>query len=203
MHYCQFCDEMTAMEPHDAHAVCPRCGNTGDDVVVRPLFIVTGASGAGKTAVLAPLARRLQGRCVTFDADLLMEGTAALSDSRWLAIAHCVAQSGLPTVLLGPFIPECLDELAARRWVSEVHVILLDCPDELRQARINARPPWRSRDIEEQVEFGRGLRRIIADRVDTSSGSPEESAETVAAWVERHLVHTGRERPAKPTCAGA
>jgi dephospho-CoA kinase len=77
---------------------------------------------------------------------------------------------------------------SSRRWISDVHFIVLDCPDELRRTRINARPPWRSRDIEEQVEFGRWLRGSIADRVDTSSGTPEDTAAAVAAWVERHLT---------------
>jgi dephospho-CoA kinase len=99
-----------------------------------------------------------------------------------------VAQAGLPTVLLGPFIPKTLDELPARRWIADIHFIVLDCPDELRRARIRARPPWRSHDIEEQVEFGQWLRRNIADRVDTSSGTPEGAAAAVAAWIERHLT---------------
>jgi predicted ABC-type ATPase len=169
-----------------------------DAAALRPLFIVTGASGSGKTTVFAPLARRLQGRCVAFDADLLLDAAGALSGSQpvswpafraaWLAVAHGVAQSGLPTVLLGPFIPAHLDELPARRWIADIHFIVLDCPDELRRARIRARPPWRSRDIDEQTGFGQWLRRNIADRVDTSSGTPEEAAAAVAAWIERHLT---------------
>jgi adenylate kinase family enzyme len=176
------------MEPRNGHAVCPQCGGAGDAAALRPLFIVTGASGSGKTAVLAPLASRLQGRCVTFDADMLMDAAGPLGDSRWLAIAHCVAQSGMPTALLGPFIPGHLEEFPARRWVADIHVITLDCPDELRRTRINARPPWRSRDIEEQVEFGRWLRRNIPDRVDTSSGTPDDTAAAIAAWIDRHLT---------------
>jgi dephospho-CoA kinase len=93
-------------------------------------------------------------------------------------------------VLLGPFIPGHLQELPARRWVSDIHVIALDCPDELRRTRINARPPWRSRDIEEQVEFGRWLRRTIADRIDTSDGTPEDTAAAIAAWIDRNLKDT-------------
>lgn len=166
--------------------------------MLRPLFIVTGASGSGKTAVFGPLARKLQGRCVTFDSDLLMDAAAALSGSQpidwlafrsaWLAVAHGVAQSGMPTVLLGPFIPAHLQELAARRWIADIHFIALDCPDELRRDRISARPRWRSHDIDEQVEFGQWLRRNIAKRVDTSRGTPEDTAAAVAAHIDRHLT---------------
>jgi hypothetical protein len=193
------------MEPRDGHAVCPECGRT-DEAALGRLFIVTGASGSGKTAVLAPLARRLRGRCVTFDADLLMDAAGALSGGQpinwpafrdaWLAVAHGVAHSGMPTVLLGPFIPGHLQELPARRWTGDIGWLVLDCPDELRRTRISARPPWRSRDVEEQVEFGRWLRRNIADRIDTSSGTPEDTAAAVAAWVERNLAGTGTGTPA-------
>jgi hypothetical protein len=194
VHYCQSCDTPVAMAPRDGHAVCPECGRVDDPAALRPLFIVTGASGSGKTAVFAALSRRLPGRCVVFDADLLMDAAGALSGSQpvnwpafrsaWLAVAHGAAQSGLATVLLGPFIPGHFDELPARRWIGDIHFIVLDCPDELRRARINARPPWRSRNIDEQVEFGQWLRGHIADRVDTSSGTPEAAAAAVAAWIE-------------------
>jgi dephospho-CoA kinase len=130
------------MEPRDGHAVCPECGRL-DDAVLGPLFIVTGASCSGKTAVLAPLARKLRGRCITFDADLLLDSAGAL-----------------------------------------------DCPDDLRRARINARPRWRSRDTEEQVEFGQWLRRNIPDRFDTSNGTPEDTAAAIIAWIDRHLIGT-------------
>jgi AAA domain-containing protein len=188
------------MEPRNGHAVCPKCGRADEAAALRPLFIVTGASGSGKTAVLAPLARRLAGRCVAFDVDWLMDAASALSSGQpinwpafrdaWLAVAHGVAQSGMPTVLLGPFIPGHLQELPSRRWIAGIHFIVLDCPDELRRARISARPPWRSRDIDEQVTFGQWLRDNITDRVDTSSGTPEDAAAAIAAWIDRHLTDT-------------
>lgn len=197
MHYCQSCDTPVAMEPRDGRAACPNCGRAGAAATLRPLFVVTGASGSGKTAVLAPLARRLAGRCLTFDADLLMDAATALSGGQpvdwpafrgaWLAIAHGAAQSGLPTVLLGPFIPGHLAELPARRWIADIRFIVLDCPDELRRSRISARPPWRSRDLGEQVEFGQWLRRNIADRIDTSQGTPDDAAAAITAWIDRHL----------------
>ena len=197
MHYCQSCDTPVVMEPRAGRAVCLRCGRA-DDAAVGPLLIVTGASGSGKTAVLAPLARMLRGRCVTFDTDLLIDSAAALNGGApviwpafrdaWLAVAHGIAQSGMPTALLGPFIPDHLRNLPARRWIGDVRFMLLDCPDELRRDRLNARPLWRRRDIEKQVEFGRELRRIIPDRVDTSSGTPEDTAAAVTAWLDRRLA---------------
>lgn len=58
-------------------------------------------------------------------------------------------------------------DLPARRWTGDIRFLALDCPDELRHDRINACPAWRRRDIDEQIEFGRWLRRNISDRVDS------------------------------------
>jgi hypothetical protein len=184
------------MEPVDGAVRCPRCSRVEQAGLLQTLFVVTGASGSGKTALLAPLSRILAGTAVTFDVDLLLDSAGMLSDGRpiewpafrnaWLSVAHGVAQCGLPTVLLGPFTPGQLEPLPARRWVGEIRFLLLDCSDEVRLERLEARPPWRRHDIEEQTKFGRWLRETMADAVDTALGSPEDSAQAVAAWVAKY-----------------
>lgn len=192
MHYCHSCDTQIAMEPHDGFAICPICGRMDDGAAVRPLFVVTGASGSGKTAGLAPLAHLLTGRCVTFDVDWLIDAARDLGkgppvrwpafQEAWLAIAHGVAQSGMPTVLLGPFIPRHLEELSASRWVSDIYFSLLDCPDDVRRDRIKTRPTWRRHDVEGQVGFGKWLRTHIDHHFDTNEGTPEDIAVAISAW---------------------
>jgi hypothetical protein len=153
------------MQPRAGAAWCPECGGVDPAAAIEPLFVVTGASGSGKTALFGPLARLLAGQCVTFDVDWLIDPAtvlaaggpldwSALRDA-WLAVAHGVAQAGMPTVLLGPLIPEHLGRRPSRRWVGEIHFLVLDCSDDVRRERISARPTWRSRDIDEQTEFGR------------------------------------------------
>ena len=93
----------------------------------------------------------------------------------------------MPTVLLGPLMPEHLANLPARRWIGEIHYLVLDCPDEVRRERIETRPAWRNREIEEQTRFGRRLRENIAEYVDTNAGTPQDAANAVAAWVTGHL----------------
>jgi hypothetical protein len=93
----------------------------------------------------------------------------------------------MPTVLLGPLVPDHLDGLPARRWVGDIHYLLVDCSDELRRKRIEQRPPWRNSDIEKQTTFGRWLRDTIPDRVDTSHDPLDVTATAVATWVTQHL----------------
>lgn len=197
MHYCQDCAEPVTLIPAGPAACCPACGSVDPAVVRAPLFVVTGASGAGKSTVLAPLARALAGLCVTFDVDYLLDAAGELAGAQpmnweafsaaWLAVAHGAAQSGLPTVLLGPVIPDLLEALPARRWIGSIHYLLLDCPDHERRGRIEARPVWRGHDVDEQVEFGRWLRANIPDQISTSGCSPQQTAATVASWVSEYL----------------
>jgi hypothetical protein len=115
VYYCQACDDPHLMEPDDGVARCPACGSVDPHPVIRPLFVVTGASGSGKTTIFPELLSRMSGWCAVFDADWLIDPLgraakdgqidwAAFTDT-WLHVAHGVAQNGLPTLLLAPFIP--------------------------------------------------------------------------------------------------
>jgi len=192
VHYCQSCDDPTPMEPADRRAVCPRCGRS-DPAPRKPFLIVTGASGSGKTAVFAPLARELAGEAAVLDIDYFIDPFAIQANeaplnwrairAAWLSVAAGVAQSGLPTVLLGPLAPFHFEELEQTRWVRSMHFFLLDCPDALRRQRLEARPAWRRRDVEEQTRWGAWLRENIHDGVNTSQADLDETLLAVAGWV--------------------
>ena len=179
-------------------ARCPACGDVNSHAATRPLFVVTGASGSGKTTIFPELLDRMAGWCAVFDVDWLIDplGRAgkdgqvdwpAFRDT-WLHVAHGVAQNGLPTLLLAPFIPQHLNDLPGRAWIGEIHYLVLDCADDERRRRIEARPKWRSRDIDAQIGFSRWLRENLAPVIDTSRHSPSEVADTVAAWVRDRIT---------------
>ena len=184
------------MEPgDDGLARCPLCGES-DPAARQPLLLVVGASGSGKTTLLPELTARLRGECIVFDMDWLIDpfggdvttlDWSMLRDS-WLHVAHGVAQNGLPTLLLGSFLPEQLDALPARRWISAAHFLHLDCSDDERRRRIDARPATRTHDVEPQVAFGQSLRATLPTAVDTTTGSPAEAADAVAAWAREVLA---------------
>jgi hypothetical protein len=190
VHYCQQCDRPTVMQPQGDLAVCPVCG-AGEMARRLPLFVVTGASGSGKTTVFPHLVAAL-GESLVFDVDWLIgpfERACEFGEvdwpafrDGWLSVAHGAAQSGRHAVLLGPFMPEQLDDLPGRRWITDVHFAVLDCPDDVRRARLEARPPWRERAIERHVAFAAHLRRTIPVVVPTD-GTPQEAARRLADWV--------------------
>ncbi|HEY6738890.1 MAG TPA: hypothetical protein VI076_08570 [Actinopolymorphaceae bacterium] len=205
MHYCERCPEPELLRPvSDVEADCPGCG---DRHAVRrlPLFVVTGASASGKTTVLPDLIAALP-ECVVFDVDWLIDplGRLCLPDpmdwtgfrDTWLSVAHGVAAGGRTTVLLGPFVPEQMAELPARRWVTDIHFAVLDCSDEVRRARLAARPPWRERAVEEHVAFAARLRSEITPVVRTDEKSPAQVAARLAAWV-RELLRASTADPVR------
>lgn len=192
MRYCQSCDDPTPMEPSEGRAICPRCGGS-DPAPREPFLVVTGASGSGKTTVFAPLARELAGDAAVFDIDWLIDSFAIQANgarldwrairAAWLSVASAVAQSGLPTVLLGPVAPFHFDELPETSWVRSMHFYLLDCPDAVRRQRLEERPAWRKRDIDDQIRWGTWLRENLDDAVDTSRADIDETVRAVAGWV--------------------
>jgi hypothetical protein len=195
VHYCQRCDVAVAMRPRGNVAECPSCG-VGEPALRLPLFVVTGASGSGKTSVYPHLAAALRDS-VVFDVDWLIDSFAqarqpapvnwpAFRDA-WLAVAHGVAQGGRHTVLLGPFMPDQLTSVPARRWVADIHFAALDCDDDVRRARLAARPRWRARAIDDHIAFAAHLRKTIPVVIPTH-GSPVEVAERVAEWVRAHIA---------------
>jgi broad-specificity NMP kinase len=176
---------------------CAACG-ASTPANVFPLFVVTGASGAGKTTVVPALRRRLP-ECVVFDKDLLWgRGTAEQFTNNWLRIAYAVAQCGRHAVICGTIMPGDVDACEDRGLVGAVHFLNLHCGDEVRGRRLRARPPWRGVDDEYVVEherFARWLLESAATRfdpamptVDTSDRSAEEVADAVGRWVERVLA---------------
>jgi hypothetical protein len=164
------------------------------------LFVVTGASGSGKTTVLPHLLACLP-EFVIFDVDWLIDPVARASAPRpvdwdalrdtWLTIAHGAAQGGRPTVLLGSIVPGQFDGLPARRWVSDIHFAVLYCPYDVLRTRLAARPAWRGSDIDEHVRFAAALRRLVdtalVDTVIDTTGTPEQTALRVAGWVRGRI----------------
>jgi hypothetical protein len=142
--FCMTCGPDAALDRDPLAPVlrCARCG-AGERVPALPLFVVTGASGVGKTTVTEPL-RRLLPDCAVFEVDLTLQ-VAALGweiwRDTWLRVAYGEALHGRVTVLCGSLMPDQLDAVPARKLLGPIHFCDLDCPDDVLAARLRARPP--------------------------------------------------------------
>jgi RNase adaptor protein for sRNA GlmZ degradation len=189
--FCMTCGPQAVLvrDPLAPTLRCPGCGDV-QRVPALPLFVVTGASGAGKTTVTGPL-RRLLPDCDVFDTDILPLQFAALGwdtwGNAWLRLAHGIALNGRATVLCGSMLPSQLEATPARKLLGPIHSCNLDCPDDVLAERLRARPSWRHSTIEsviiEHQRFAAWLRANIRPCWDTGALTPEEVAGHVAAWV--------------------
>lgn len=189
------------IDPIGPFAACGACGHR-HPFLRLPLFVLTGASGTGKTAVCLQLASRLP-ECVVLETDILWGPAFDRPETNWrefreawLRLAKNIGQSGRPVVLGGTALPDQFESSLERRYFSEIHYLALLCSDNVLTARLNARPEWRSctpEFIEQMLTFNRWLGEN-ADRtvpplvlLDTSGGSVDETVGSVAAWIRARL----------------
>ncbi len=190
-------------------AICPHCGYR-HPFRRLPLFVLTGASGAGKTAVCLELVgAQLAGAswvpdCVFLEQDILWRDEFADPENAyrafrntWLRVAKNIGQGGRPVVLCGSAVPEQYETCPDRRYFTSVHYQALICDDDLLRERLVARPGWRrSGDavfLDRMTEFNRWLRENARRTeppialLDTTNLSLRESAEQVAGWIRACL----------------
>ncbi len=132
--FCMRCGPGTILDADPgAHRLrCPRCG-TESPLPALPLFVVTGASGTGKSTITGPLRTLLPG-CLVAETDVILHVAALGWDTwrnTWLQLAHAAALGRQATVLTGSLTPDQLERLPARKLIGPIHFALLDCPDDV------------------------------------------------------------------------
>jgi len=129
-------------------ARCPECGHEASRRF-WPLFIVTGPSGAGKTAMV-PYLQRLLPRWEVFETDILWDSGRDwnIVKCNWLRIADSLVQRPhpRPTILCGTIQPEDIEACDVFPFFRCVHWLALVCEAETLTARLRARPAWRGCD---------------------------------------------------------
>jgi adenylate kinase family enzyme len=202
---CPNCGEYRAdkiIVPEGAYAVCLDCGFR-HRFIRLPLFILTGASGAGKTTTCLALAAQAK-EFVLMESDILWrdEFNQPANDYRdyretWLRVCKNISQAGKPVILCGAGVPAQFEQCIERRYFSHVHYLALICEDEMLASRLRNRPAWRGSSVDEYIEehlrFNRWLRENAQSTeppmslLDTSWMTVDESREAVEQWIENHL----------------
>ncbi len=196
----------------EGSVVCPEC-DAVEPWRFRPLLLVGGASGSGKTALCRHLSLNGCG-AIPLEADILWnpyydkpEEQYQTFFNTWLRLAKNIAQCGEPIVLFGAGfgVPENIEELVERRYFSETHYLALVCEPQALAARLEARPAWRESArpsfLQAQLEFNRWLtdhgpsQKPAVTLLDTTTASVEETAAGLQAWIRSSLDPAGSARP--------
>ena len=203
---CPNCGEYRAdkiIVPAGAYAVCPNC-EYQHQFIRLPLFVLTGASGVGKTTTCLALAARAKD-LVVMESDILWrdEFNQPATDYRsyretWLRVCKNISQAGRPVLLCGAGVPEQFEQCVERRYFSDIHYLALVCEDEVIASRLRSRPAWRGSSaegyIEEHVAFNRWLKdnarrtRPPIAVLDTSAITVDESVAGVEDWINKCLL---------------
>ena len=187
-----------AIAPEGAYAACPSC-RFRHKFLRLPLFILTGASGVGKSTVCLELAARMK-EVVVMESDILWRAEFDQPETNyreyretWLRVCKNISQAGRPVVLCGVGEPTQFEQCIERRYFSELHYLALVCDAQTLVSRLRNRPPSRgtSNDecIREQVVFNRWLLNNAQNTepqmtlLDTSEIMVAETVKEVERWV--------------------
>jgi hypothetical protein len=171
------------IDPAGPYAICPECGHK-HRFLRLPLFLVSGASGTGKSTACHELLGKLAD-VVLLDSDILWRPEFAVPGAAgpnfietWLRVAKSVGQSGRPVALFGAGV---------------------GVPDNIEPCveRLRSRPEWRQTHgneyVEAQVRFNRWFKERPRDLTptidlqDTTSSSVADTARGIAAWIRTRL----------------
>src|SRR5262244_3045508 len=154
--------------PEEAYAVCPAC-NHRHKFVRLPLFVLTGASGVGKTATCLALAAKAKD-FVVMESDILWraEFNQPATDYRnyretWLRVCKNISQAGKPVILCGAGVPAQFEQCVERRYFSEIHYLAMVCEDDVLGLRLQNRPAWRGSSADDYVKTHVAFNRWLKD----------------------------------------
>jgi broad-specificity NMP kinase len=188
-------------------AVCAFCGYESKFLSL-PLFVITGASGSGKTTAALELIAVTQD-FVILDQDILWndafdepENDFRRFRNTWLRMVKNIHQAGKSVVLFGSAIPEQYESCVERRYVGSIHYLALVCePSELKR-RLLERPNWRKSgsptNVEKMQDFNNWLFENASkteskmDVLDTTRITVHETVEFIIDWLGKgtSLAHS-------------
>lgn len=110
-----------------------------NDSVKSPLYVVTGASCAGKSTVYEALLGRMN-EVVMLEGDLIWRPEYDKPETKyrdfcetWLRICRDISRSGRPVVLFnaGTGVPENVELCTGRKYFSKIYYLALVCDDDI------------------------------------------------------------------------
>ena len=166
----------------------------------QPLFVITGAAGAGKTTAGLMVARE-ETRVIVIDGDVIARGSTSAAvrdyDAYWhhvISIAEQIAANNVAPLIAGLCRPE---QILANDLTGFSHLALvaLTCSPEVRHSRAESRAgenEWNT-PLEEHNEIDRTLRDYqippphTMTIIDTSEITTHEVGRRVLNWLNSEL----------------
>jgi len=169
------------------------------------IVVVTGASGAGKTAAVSALdARALPGvRCYYFDSIGIPsneemkrdfgsgENWQAIKTEQWLSLLAGDPDRAEVYILDGQTRPSFIRSAATRLGLDHVHIVLLDCAPGVRHTRL-VKGREQPELVNSQMDCWAAYLRGQADAldlpvIDTTSLGIDDVADALAAYVDKEM----------------
>ena len=181
--------------------VCPDCGERWS-FVKKPLYILTGCSGIGKTVTAGEIQKRTRD-FVVLDADLFYNIMPHDTEKDYFAqveqvesLSKNIMQCGKPVLWTMAGNIDKLSRTYHCRFFSAIYVLALVCSEEsLRRRMTEGRHITDDRWIGSSVEYNNFFRtheqigEVRFETLDTEGKTVSEAAEAVLAWLTEHEKH--------------
>jgi adenylate kinase family enzyme len=182
----------------NSNIICPECGHI-KSYKLLPLFMVSGASGSGKSTICNYFAEKTNS-FIVLDMDILWNKYFDKPENNykdffetWLRMAKNISQADLSVVLFGAgCIPKNIEDCIEKRYFSEIHYLGLICKKETLEKRLNNRPKWRKSSdkefIEKQIEYNNYIKtNKEIKKFETDNITIEGMSEKIKKWVEEAI----------------
>lgn len=175
---------------------CPKCGHEWSFLKL-PLFIVTGASGVGKTTTVQALQSNSRD-FVCLDSDMFYnlmphetpEDYMAQTE-QVMAFARNVMQCGKPTVWTRAGNIDMLDKAYGTRFFSHIYVLALVCGESaLRRRMTEGRGISDQEWVQSSVDYNRyfmehgNIGGVPYETLDVTGLTVDEAASAVERWLK-------------------
>lgn len=188
-------------DPGWATLACAHCGH-GARFRWLPLFVLTGASGAGKTTAREFLLHTFP-EVVVLESDVLLAALRNFDEAdiqrywdHWMRLIVQLNQAGRPVLLCGTVQPRHLESSHDRNGLAAIHYLALVCEERELERHLRDRPAWQGCEehfIARQTRFNRwwGSRKDAdlagVHLLDTTAGGPVQTADAIRSWALQRL----------------
>lgn len=182
-------------------AICPVCKH-GHPFLQKPLFVLTGASGTGKSTLCLQLAQEPE--IIALESDIFWRDEFITPEDNYkgfrnlcLKVAKNIQQNGKPVLLCGSATPSQFEECPQARYFSHIHYLALVCDNDEIERRLKARPAWRNTGSQEFIANMVAYNQWFKDNakqsdydltlLDTTHLSLQATLEQVRSWYTARL----------------